>query len=79
MDHPFIFDVIKSETVDWEQNDTLYRYGPQADNDPAIGYLSGYLSDFVSKCSTLCQFRNSQDIVFLPGRMNFEHLKKLML
>jgi hypothetical protein len=51
LEHPFVFDLIKSETLDWEINDPIYRQGISVENDPALGFFSGYLSDFVEKCA----------------------------
>jgi len=47
LDNPFIFDLIKSETFDWEKNDVMYSYGPTSVNNPILGFLAGYLCEYV--------------------------------
>ena len=47
LDNPFIFDLIKSETFDWETNDRIYTTNMKKSSessDPALGILSGILN-----------------------------------
>ena len=56
MENPFVFDLIKSETYDWEENDLMYSKSIYFTN-PVIGYLSGFISEYVainSKISHNC-------------------------
>lgn len=77
LEHPFVFDLIKSETLDWELYDHIHLQNVNKESDPSLGFFSGYLSDFIDRCSKLSNMRNSGEIVFLPGRMNQEFLRRL--
>lgn len=50
LDNPFIFDLIKSETFDWEINDRIYVNNRLSkcingeQSDPALGILSAILN-----------------------------------
>ena len=87
LDNPFLFDLIKSETFDWDKNDVMYSYGPNSVNNPILGFLSGYLSEYVRVSINILNKpwfnnpsqNNELDIVYLPGRMNTEYLQKLLL
>ena len=84
LDNPFLFDLIKSETFDWDKNDVIYSYGPKSVNNPILGFLSGYLSEYVRISINLIRepsfsvdLNKTLDIVYLPGRMNKEYLAPL--
>ena len=47
LENPFIFDLLKSETVDWEINDSMYTANQNLNTNPIIGFLAGYLSELV--------------------------------
>jgi len=76
LDNPFVFDLIKSETYDWERNDRMYMMRPPQDNNPILGYLSGYLSEYVKLCQN-GPMSCPNGTVYLPGRMNHEFMAKL--
>ena len=42
LDCPFIFDLLKSETFDWEINDKIYS-SSQNQSDPCLGILGGII------------------------------------
>ena len=45
LEFPFVFDLLKSETHDWELNGKIY--GPNQ-ADPSLGILGGFVSRFIS-------------------------------
>ena len=47
LEHPFVFDLLKSETHDWEINDMIYR-GSLNQADPSLGVLGGFINSFLS-------------------------------
>jgi len=47
--------LVKSETFDWEQNDRMYKASPNQLNNPILGYLAGYMTEYVSYRVKICE------------------------
>lgn len=73
--NPFVFDLIKNETFDFEKNHPLYKLAKHAQlNDPMIGYLSGYLSEYVQTCIDRKVHLCPSSVVYMPGRLQSNQL-----
>lgn len=85
IENPFIFDLIKSETFDWETNYHLYKQSKTTGNAD-LGYLAGLLSQYIKKACT----PNSEtkiphkccspiSMAYFPGLMNQTFLDRLLI
>jgi len=82
LENPFLFDLLKSETVDWEINDNMYSSNPSMNANPIIGFIAGYLSQIVTTFNEPSygrQYSCPNKKVYLPGRMKKEFLNKLSI
>lgn len=78
LENPFIFDLIKSETFDWEVNDMLYKNNQNQAN-PYLGFVAGYLSEYIRSICDHTKMVSDCDKVYLPGRFNQDFLKRLLV
>lgn len=81
LDNPFIFDLIKSETFDWETNDRIYTTNmkkSRESSDPALGILSGILNYqiLINQQQDIPRsiFHKYLEKFYFPGRFNEDFL-----
>ena len=78
--HSFIYDLIKFETYDFERNHIFFKFGNRSHlNDPMIGYISGYISEYIQACIDRNRHLCTSSVVFIPGRLSSEQLQSLLI
>ena len=73
VDAPFLYDLLKSDVFDWEENDQIYR---RANNDCSLGIFQGFISELMYQQQRLEMSTYSHNYAFYPGRLSDKMLAK---